>query len=230
MATPTGAHPDPFALELDYSTEPILARLPRGRHGLPRDFVARNHRYRLLGAAIEAVAERGYAATTVSDITRHAAVSRRAFYDHFSDKGDCFLAAYDVAVEWLFDSVGTSVDGEEEWSRALVRAVERTLELLAADPRLARICTVEIFLAGAAGVSRHEALLGRLAALLSRGRELSPYGELLPPQLEEALVGGAVSLVARYVHAGRAEQLRELTPVLGELLLNPYLGPNRARR
>ncbi|MGB7587257.1 MAG: TetR/AcrR family transcriptional regulator [Solirubrobacterales bacterium] len=69
-----------------------LMRLPPGRHGLPPEFVARNQRERLIAAAAEAVAEHGYAGTTVAHITRLAAVSRRTFYEHFSDKKECFRA------------------------------------------------------------------------------------------------------------------------------------------
>lgn len=227
--TMTTTAPHPFALELDHSVAPILARLPRGRHGLPRDFVERNHRYRLLGAAIEAASERGYAAMTVADITRHAAVSRGAFYQHFRDKEDCFLAAYDVVVDWLFRSVEEALDPAEEWPRSLVKALERTLDLLAADPRLARLLAVEVFLAGPAAVDRHQALVERLAEQLRHGRAEAAGGDLLPGQLEEGLLGGAVYLVGHYVHTGRASHLQELTPALTELLLRPSVEAEKLR-
>ena len=41
-----------------------------------------------------ASAEKGYAATTIADIVRHARVSKRTFYEHFADKEDCLLAGY----------------------------------------------------------------------------------------------------------------------------------------
>jgi AcrR family transcriptional regulator len=230
MATPAYDHDDgPFALQVDYSSAPILARLPRGRHGLPQDFIDRNHRNRLLSGAIEAISERGYGAMTVTDITTHAAVSRNAFYRHFTGKEECFLAAYDIVVEWLFAAVGEALEPDGDWSRQLTAAVATTLDLFAADPRLARLCAVEAPLAGPASVARHEALIERLAALLRGGRE-GPLGPGLPPQLEQALLGGAVALIARYVHADRAAELGELAPELSEFLLAPYLGPDEARR
>ena len=220
----------PFSLEVDYSNAAILARLPRGRHGLPQDFVDRNHRNRLLAATIEAIAERGYPTATVADITRHAAVSRGAFYRHFGDKEDCFLAAYEIAVEWLWEQVAAAIAPGTSWAGSVAIAVERLLGLLAADPRLTRICAVEAFVVGPVAVARHEALIERLAGLLRRGREEAMIGADLPPQFEEALLGGAVSLVARYVHTQRAEHLHELAPVLLELFLSPYMGAEEARR
>src|ERR687887_842834 len=68
--------------------------LPRGPHGLPRDVVVKSQRSRMLGALVEVVAEKGYAATTVADIIGRAGVSRTTFYQQFKDKEDCFLVAH----------------------------------------------------------------------------------------------------------------------------------------
>src|ERR1700729_2560579 len=67
--------------------------LPRGRNGLPTETVRAAQRERLLRAVIAAVARTGFADLTVADIVRGARVSRAAFYIHFTDKEDCFLAA-----------------------------------------------------------------------------------------------------------------------------------------
>src|SRR5215467_16170916 len=84
---------------------PELARLPPGRHGLPREFVARNQRERLIAGLAEAIAENGYASTTIAHITRHAAVSRRTFYEHFNSKDECFVAAYEAVMEQLRERI-----------------------------------------------------------------------------------------------------------------------------
>src|SRR6516164_1724305 len=67
--------------------------LPRGRSRLPASHVRASQLERLRAATISAVAEAGYAAVTIADIVRRAKVSRAAFYAHFADKEDCFLAA-----------------------------------------------------------------------------------------------------------------------------------------
>ncbi|HEY6310431.1 MAG TPA: helix-turn-helix domain-containing protein, partial [Streptosporangiaceae bacterium] len=67
--------------------------LPRGRSRLPQPDVRASQRERLLRSVIAAVSESGYLAVTVADIVRRARVSRVAFYAHFADKEDCFLAA-----------------------------------------------------------------------------------------------------------------------------------------
>src|SRR5271165_5461613 len=73
-------------------------QLPSGRHGLLRSFVAANQRERIMAAVGQAAAEVGYAEMSVEAIVARAGVSRRTFYEHFKNKEDAFLAAYDAVV------------------------------------------------------------------------------------------------------------------------------------
>src|SRR6185503_3919211 len=54
----------------------------------------REQRARMLEAVTRAVAAKGFARVTVSDVVGLAGVSRRTFYEEFTDKEDCFLAAF----------------------------------------------------------------------------------------------------------------------------------------
>src|SRR3954452_15623928 len=76
-------------------------RLPRGRHGLPREMVVRSQRERLLAAVVRVAADKGYEATSVADILEEAGVGRESFYELFADKRDCILAAHTVFVDHL---------------------------------------------------------------------------------------------------------------------------------
>ena len=73
--------------------------LPRGRHAAPREVVWESQRGRLLAAMAEVVASKGYGAVAVRDVIARAGVSRKTFYEHFDNKEECFLAAYDAGVE-----------------------------------------------------------------------------------------------------------------------------------
>src|SRR3954468_6998447 len=90
--------------------ERSASQLPKGRHGLSRAFIVHNQRERLLDAIANVVAQKGYAATRVGDITQHAGVSRKTFYELFSDKEDCFLAAYDAITALLMERMQRAVD------------------------------------------------------------------------------------------------------------------------
>jgi AcrR family transcriptional regulator len=205
---------------------PELARLPPGRHGLPREFVIHNQRERLIAGLAEAIAENGYSGTTIAHITRHAAVSRRTFYEHFSSKDECFVAAYDTVMEELRGRVSNAFEGEEDWPHAVKAGISAMLEFLAAEPHLARLCMVEALVAGPVVVERYDAAIQSFVPYFKLGREGRAPEVLarLSPTTEEALVGGMVSLISRRIIAGKAEELEELLPDLVEFTLTPYLG------
>jgi AcrR family transcriptional regulator len=209
---------------------PELARLPPGRHGLPREFVTHNQRERLIAGIAEAIAEYGYSGTTIAHITRAAAVSRRTFYEHFSSKDECFVAAYDTVMKELRERVSAAFDETEEWPEAIKAGIEAMLHFLAAEPNLARLCMVEALVAGPAVVERYDAAIQSFVPYFQEGREGRPPEVLsrLSPTTEEALVGGMVSLISRRIIAGKAEELEELLPDLVEFTLTPYLGSAEA--
>src|SRR5262245_20978405 len=76
-------------------------QLPRGRHKLTREEVARSQRQRILDAVLVVVAEKGYANAGLKDVAAAAGVSTKNFYDHFASLEDAFLAAYDEHVAAL---------------------------------------------------------------------------------------------------------------------------------
>lgn len=209
---------------------PELARLPPGRHGLPREFVTHNQRERLIAGIAEAIAEHGYSGTTIAHITRAAAVSRRTFYEHFSSKDECFVAAYDAVMKELRERVSAAFEETEEWPRAIKAGIDAMLSFLAAEPSLARLCMVEALVAGPAVVERYDAAIQSFVPYFQEGREGRPPEVLsrLSPTTEEALVGGMVSLISRRIIAGRTAELEELLPDLVEFTLTPYLGSAEA--
>jgi AcrR family transcriptional regulator len=211
---------------------PELARLPPGRHGLPREFVARNQRERLIAGLAEAVAENGYAATTIAHITRHAAVSRRTFYEHFSSKDECFVAAYDMVMTELRQRVDDAFNEEDEWPQAVRAGIAAMLEYLSAEPHLARLSMVEALVAGPVVIERYDAAIQSLVPYFEAGRKGRPAEVLsgLSPSTEEALVGGMVSLISRRVFADRTNELEALLPDLVEFGLTPYLGTAEAAK
>jgi AcrR family transcriptional regulator len=211
---------------------PELARLPPGRHGLPREFVARNQRERLIAGLAEAVAENGYAGTTIAHITRHAAVSRRTFYEHFNSKDECFVAAYDTVMAELNRRVREAFEQEDEWPVALRAGIAAMLEFLAAEPHLARLSMVEALVAGPVVVDRYDAAIQSLIPYFEAGREgLAPEVLAgLSSTTEEALVGGIVSLISRRIFADRTDELEALLPDLVEFGLTPYLGSAAAAK
>jgi len=205
-------------------------RLPAGRHGLPREFIAQNQRERIITALVDTVAERGYNATTVAHITKAASVSRRTFYEHFSDKEACFLAAYEMVADHIRDSMQVAAEAFEEWPQKVRAALGTMLSFLAGEPELARVCMIEPVAAGGEIAAKHRASMQGFVEILKAGRPEHSGTRPLPEATEATLVGGIVSLIVREINAGRTEQLESLLPDLVELTLAPYLGGEEASR
>jgi len=205
-------------------------RLPAGRHGLPREFVVQNQHERIVTALVDTVAERGYNATTVANITKAASVSRRTFYEHFADKEACFLAAYEMVADHLRASMQAAAESFEEWPQKVRAALATMLRFLAGEPELARLCMIEPVAAGGEIAARHRASMQALIEILRAGRPVLAGDRVLPEATEETLVGGIVSLIVREISSGRTEQLEELLPDLVELTLAPYVGAEEAER
>jgi AcrR family transcriptional regulator len=124
------------------------------------------HRDRLVAGMVAAVAERGYAATTITDVVRHARVSRRTFYEHFADKEACFLAAYDAVSDQVLTAIEGATAERDDWTDRLVAGVRAYLRALSDAPAVARVFTADILSAGPHALARRRAVLRRFAAAL----------------------------------------------------------------
>ncbi|MGC1166788.1 MAG: TetR/AcrR family transcriptional regulator [Solirubrobacterales bacterium] len=227
---PVAVNPADTPVEEGEEYPPELARLPPGRHGLPREFVAHNQRERLIAGLAEAIAENGYAGTTIAHITRHAAVSRRTFYEHFASKDECFVAAYDTVMAELRERVGRAFEEEDDWPHAVKGGIGAMLAFLAAEPNLARLSMVEALVAGPVVVERYDSAIQSFVPYFESGRDGRSPEVLarLNPTTEEALVGGMMSLISRRIIAGKTAELEILLPDLVEFTLTPYLGSEEA--
>jgi AcrR family transcriptional regulator len=209
-----------------------MDRLPRGRHGLSPEFVARNQRERLIAGLTEVLYEVGYQRTTVSLIGQRAAVSKSDFYKHFESKDDCFFAAYEAAIERIREEMlaaGSKYD-EEQWPPRIRDSITSLLTMLAADPALASIALVEGLRAGRGVYDRYQAAVESFVVCLREGAPEAPDGAEVPEATDEAVVGGIASLLGRRVLAGKAGEIDQLLAEVLEFALTPYLGTVEARR
>jgi AcrR family transcriptional regulator len=194
--------------------------LPRGRYAASREVVWSSQRERLLEGMADAVAEKGYARVAVADVIERARVSRRSFYEHFDNKEECFLAAYDAGVARLLTAIDESVRAvAPDWLRGAVEGTRCYLEMLAANPAFARTYLIEIFAAGRAALERRRDVHRRFAGqLLVVHRLARPALPELPEPSEHALlacVGAINELVTDHMIDRGAESLPELAgPIL----------------
>ena len=167
----------------------VIRTLPRRGHDLSRATVRASQRWRLLEGMIESTARHGYAGASVAHVIAHAGVSRKAFYEHFDDKEDCFLAAYDVVSERvLADLIAT---GTRRTGKAARRSdyVVGFLAALARNLAVARVFMVDVLGAGPRALKRRDDLNHRFADQLFADAEVDPVHRL-------AVIGGVNAVVA----------------------------------
>ena len=174
--------------------------LPRGPHRLAREEVLASQRGRLLDAMAEVVALRGYGAATVADVIEHAGVSRKTFYEHFTDKED--------VLPRRLRHRRRDPHGDDARAAIPIRAY---LETLAAEPAFARTFLIEIGAAGPRAIARRREVHDAFAAMISDKPEAL------------AIVGALNEVVTREVAAGRTADLpaleQFLTTVVGRLTI-----------
>ena len=203
-------------------------RLPRGRHGLPRELVERSQRERLLAAVVKVTVERGYEATTVGDILGQAGVGRESFYELFDDKLDCMLSAHKILVDGLEERVREVYFGDAPWTARMRQALSVILEWFAADPDAARFTLVELSTVGPAFRPTFQAEFARTISLLEEGMgDDDPQPELA--QANALAVGTILARIYEEVLLGRTAELPRLLPDLTYELLVPFVGEERAR-
>ena len=204
-------------------------RLPPGRHGLPRELVAENQRWRLLGAITEGLAQRGWAAITARDVATGAGVSSNTFYKYFDDISACLLAAHEVAVDCIWGVVSSACETRSDRPAGPRAAIEAVLSFWASEPALAQLLGAETLAVVEAIAPERERLIARLGSLLRQSAPLGSIASASPPVFAEHLTAAAIALLADRVRAGDADQLPNLGPELAQLLLMPG-GPTDTER
>jgi AcrR family transcriptional regulator len=203
-------------------------RLPRGRHGLPRELVERSQRERLLAAVVRATVEKGYEATTVADILGEAGVGRESFYELFDDKLDCTLAAHRILLDDLEARIRAAyTEDEGPWAERVKKALAVTLEWCAADPEAARFVTVEVGTIGPAFRTIFQTEFSRFITMIDEGLD----DDMPSPELTRApslAVGATMARIYEEVFLGRAAELPRLLPQITYGFLVPFLGEEAA--
>lgn len=199
-----------------------------GGYRLRPEVVAHHQRERILAAVVEVVAERGYRAVTVADIVKRAKVARQRFYENFASKEDCFLAAYDRALEETLRRVGeATVSAGDSFPARVSAGIGALLGYMAEQPELARACLLEAPSLGSALAEQNAAARQRFAELLREGRPSSPD---LPASAEESVLGGIYWLIYQALLSGKPKGIEDLQPDLVEFALAPFLGAEAARQ
>jgi len=194
---------------------PLYERLPSGPHRLDRREVLRHQRMRMQGAMVEAVARGGYDDTSVRQVTALAGVSRRAFYEQFANREDCFLATFDTIaargiqrLRRVYLATGGSLQ------ERLGAAFDELAAAAGRDPKAAAFVTAGAQTAGPAAAARLREVTAACERRLAESLTEAPGAGALPMPIARGIAGGLEGTACRIL-GGAASALEGEGPAPG---------------
>jgi len=183
----------------------------------------------MVAAAVETVAELGYAGMTVAQVIERARVSRKTFYDTFADREDCFLAAFEHTHSRVWRLAVEACDRESRWSDRIRLGLARLLIFVEDEPALAKLWVVEALGAGDSVLRRRAQALEEFAEIIDQGR-MERKNHRQPSSLTAlAVVGGVITVLHGELLRQRGRATDMLNSLMSVIVL-PYLGPRASRR
>jgi AcrR family transcriptional regulator len=197
-------------------------------------------RERLIAAMASSIEEKGYRNTSVADVVRIARTSRRTFYEHFEDRGACFLALFEATSGEMMHAIAAAMLLGAHWEGLIDAAVGAYLDVVAAHPALFESFTHELPALGRAGVERTRGVNERFVELLVELAEAARRGHpelharALPRDTAVIIVGGLRELIVsaleqhRDVSQLRASATGAVKAIVRAAVLDPESAPARA--
>jgi AcrR family transcriptional regulator len=202
------------------------APTPSGRSRLSSEEIAQNQRWRILFATAQTAAEKGYNATTITDIATTAQLDKRVFYKHFRDKQQAFLAAHELAFQQTMAVAASGFFSASEWPERVWHGIHAASQFIATHP-IAYLVHVESHAVGAPAIQRVEDSHAAFTIFLQEGNR-----DTATPQTRTAMEAIIAAVFEIGYHQFRS---RENVPALPRstyhttyLVLAPYLGPRAA--
>lgn len=184
----------------------------------------------ILEGFASAISEKGYAATTITDIVAAAHVSKTTFYDLFSDKEAVFLALHSTVSETMLaaiDRARRETADETDWRVRIRRIVASYLNGMADNPAfLVQVIVEAAATSEATKRVREEAFerfAERLTDITAEFASANPGLQPLPHELAIAALAGVLELVGRAASDG-PDAVRSLAPSASEFLIR-LIGP-----
>lgn len=194
-------------------------------------------RTRMLNAMVEVAGERGAPGASVAHIVERAGISRRTFYEHFEDREDCFLAAFDYALGRACEVVIPAYESGGAWRERVRSGLAALLGFFDEQPGLGALLTIDALGAGPRALARRTELLDALIAVVDGGREDVKVGQEPPPLAADGVVGAVFNvlharMLERRLGSGSAASVPLLSLVnpFMSMIVMPYLGTAAARR
>jgi AcrR family transcriptional regulator len=234
---PAGSGPAQFALaDLSYNGELVAPGamapppLPRGRHRLPSAVVARVQRERILYATAEVIRLTGYEEATVADIVAAAGLSREAFYSHFHNRSEAFVATHElIFAQMMATASGAFIASPGAWPDRVWDAWVAETGLVVSSASLAHFAFVESYALGRSIARRTDEAILAFTLFLRDGHRYARAAVEPSPTITASIAGAVMESTSQVIRHGHPELLFRSLPLFAYMILAPFLGADGAR-
>jgi AcrR family transcriptional regulator len=223
------------------------AHTPQAYNGAVREQLADLQRARIVAATFDVVAQGGAGSVTVARVVERSGVSRRTFYENFSDREDCLLASFERALTLASRRVLPAYEAGKGWRERIRAGLVSFLAFCDEKPTVAQMLVCESQTSGPRVSQRRAEILNRLTRIVDQGRTLTgtPKGRIprehsaagksgkaenISPLAAEGTVGGVLAVIQARLAEAKRKPLVALTNELMNMIVLPYLGAPAARR
>jgi AcrR family transcriptional regulator len=218
----TALEPDP---RLPAAPVGAQAPPPRQPRDAPAELLAAIERERLVQSTAAVVTQRGYAETTVADITSASKLSRETFYRHFESKREVVEAAVTLLFEHAMAAMGGAYFASERpWPQRVWNSAEALATVLAGAPELAHVAFIDSFAIDPDAARRTDEFFLGFTIFLSQASQFAVRRESSPRIAARAVTATMIELGAACVARGEAAMLPGLVPLGVVVALAPFTG------
>jgi AcrR family transcriptional regulator len=193
-----------------------------------RSGVAEIQRARMIAAMARLSREQGVACVTVAQVVACSGVSRRTFYELFSDRDDCFRAAFEQGVQRAARRVVPAYRAARGWREQMRAGLGALLEFLEEEPDLGALCVVVALGASPIVLERRAEIADALVEAVDAGRREARENAKPTRLTAEGVVGAVLAVLHSRLAAG--EPTLDLQGALLGMIVLPYRGLAAAGR
>lgn len=156
----------------------------------------------ILNAAIETFAQRGFHQARVSDVARQAGVADGTIYLYFKSKDDLLISLFEEKMEQIVQRFRLQVNRCESSGERLKCFIELHLKMVAENPSLAEVLTVELR-QSAKFMREYKApqfaeYLNLLGEIILYGQERGEISASVDPSIARRIIFGALDELSLY--------------------------------
>jgi AcrR family transcriptional regulator len=177
-------------------------------------------RARIVRAVGQLVVEDGYETLTIPAISAKAGTSNQTFYEHFDNKREAFLAAFDGSAAEALAATSRAFESAAG-PAAIGTALRGLLGYIDGNRLFSRLAFFDLQTAGPVALDRADSAMASFAAFLEPGVAPKGLGGPASATILQAIASGTWAVIQHEIDHGEHDSLAGLAPQLVEIVLTP---------